>query len=166
MKIRIINLLSIILLIILTGCTSEAKIQPQTVTFVNIGVFPAAYDVYVFTQDQYIHYDLTDYWLNTTDGFDYFSDPLPSEDSYHSEERSLDKSEWDSIVNTLADNHFSTYPEDISFENITDVGWSFIEVQTKDYRYFSGGWGAGYGTGKTQKGYSQICATLHEIIIK
>ena len=155
---------AILLMTSLVGCEANEDIQPTTVTYVHEGAEPYAYDVYVFTLNKVVYYDLANYAYSTN--YDYFNSNgmLPSEENYSMEEYALNDDDWERIVAAINDNKFSKLPEDISNDGIMDVGSFYIQVKTDEEMFLSGGWGAGYGTSKNDKRFAEITKVLNDVI--
>ncbi|MBQ2184506.1 MAG: hypothetical protein II399_07690, partial [Lachnospiraceae bacterium] len=66
-------------------------------TYCVKGFFPAEYDVYVFSQGSFYHYDYTEYWLASDDGFDYFNDTIPTDSKYLIAQGSVPEETWNTL---------------------------------------------------------------------
>ena len=125
-------------------------------TYCVIGFFPASYNVYIFTQNTYSHYDYTDYWLQVETGYDYFTDPAPTERSYLVFEGDMPGDVWENLKTSLQDQKFESLPKDLDVEGIYDGTIYEIEVLDDEKRDFSGGYMAGYGSGINQKRFNEL----------
>lgn len=134
------------------------------ITYCFIGFFPANYEVYVFTEESFTHYNYTYYWTDSKDGFDYFKDQVPAGDEYLIDEGPMPEEVWIKIKKALTDEKFKKLPEDLDTDGIEDGGIFEIEVLEDSERYFSGGYMAGYGNGIKHKRFNDIRKALDEAV--
>ena len=116
-------------------------------TYCIKGFFPASYEVYVFSKESFSHYDYTEYWLNSEDGFDYFTDTVPTDSKYLVAEGSVPEETWNALKKALKDNKFNNLSDNMDVDDIDDGGLYEIEVIDGTKRFFAGGYMAGHGEG-------------------
>jgi len=134
------------------------------ITYCVVGYFPASYNVYIFTDDTFYHYDYVNYWLAGENGFDYFKDSVPEDEQYLTSEGPIPEDVWSSIKKALTDNNFNQLPENLKEEGITDGAVFEIEVLDGSDRYFSGGYEAGYGMGNNHIKFNNIQIVLEDAV--
>ena len=170
-------LMSILLIFVLAGCGSEnvqtgtegtgstgtdmggvekEDICPDTVTYLSITFDYPSYNVYVINPETIVHYDLTLYWTDARDGYNYFEDPLPPKEQFETRVYTTTENGWDEIRSSLNENKFNKLPEDLGAEDVMDGGFSYIEVLSGDDRYFSGGYCVSAGTDSKNKRFSEV----------
>ena len=146
-----------------SGNEEDTSEYEQITYLVCIGD-PASYIVYVITPDEITKYNFTEYWINATEGYDYFGDPKPDDGKYLKVQYALSSEGWDILVEAFKDNNFEKLPEDMHVDGIFDGPHYDIEVKTADGTHLSGGYCAGLGNGKKQERYHNIVTALHEVI--
>ncbi len=136
----------------------------EKVTYCVIGYFPASYNVYIFTEESFSHYDYTHYWVDSKVGLDYFKGEAPVGNEYLVDEGPMSEEIWTGIKKALTDGKFKKLPEDLHVDDITDGAIFEIEVLEDSERYFSGGYMAGYGNGMKHKRFNDIRKALDEAV--
>ncbi len=136
----------------------------EKVTYCVIGFDPASYNVYIFTEESFSHYDYTHYWVGSKDGFDYFNGTAPVGEEYLVDEGPISEEVWSDIKKALTDGKFKKLPEDLRVDDIDDGTIFEIEVLEDSERYFSGGYMAGYGNGIQQKRFNDIRIAFDEAV--
>lgn len=146
----------------LTGCSVLGKqlSDVKKISYVGYCGDQDCGTVLVITSDCKVkQYDITwDYKYP-----DLFAGKLPSEDKYKLTEYQISEEEWDALVNALNENRFAQLPEDISIEGY-DMPTSYIQVETADGVYRSGGYGASLGDGGKNKRFDAVRNELYNII--
>lgn len=133
-------------------------------TYCVKGFFPAEYDVYVFSQGAFYHYDYTEYWLASDDGFDYFNDTIPTDSKYLIAQGSVPEETWNALKKALKDNKINNLSDDMDVNGIDDGGIYEIEVIDGTKRFFAGGYMAGQGKGDKHKRFYNIQLAFSEAI--
>lgn len=133
-------------------------------TYCVKGFFPAEYDVYVFSQGSFYHYDYTEYWLASDDGFDYFNDTIPTDSKYLIAQGSVTEETWNTLKKALKDNQINNLSDDMDVNGIDDGGIYEIEVIDGTKRFFAGGYMAGQGKGDKHKRFYNIQLAFSEAI--
>lgn len=133
-------------------------------TYCVIGFFPAEYDIYVFSQGSFYHYDYTEYWLSSDDGFDYFNDTIPTDSKYLIAQGSVPEETWNALKKALKDNKINNLSDDMDVNGIDDGGIYEIEVIDGTNRFFAGGYMAGQGKGDNHKRFYNIQLAFSEAI--
>ena len=136
----------------------------EKVTYCIIGFDPAYYNVYIFTEESFSHYDYTHYWVGSKDGLDYFNGTAPVGEEYLVDEGPMSEEVWIDIKKALTDGKFKKLPEDLRVDDIYDGAIYEIEVLDDSERYFSGGYMAGYGNGIQQKRFNDIRIAFDEAV--
>lgn len=136
----------------------------EKVTYCVIGFDPAYYNVYIFTEESFSHYDYTHYWVGSKDGLDYFNGTAPVGEEYLVDEGPMSEEVWIDIKKALTDGKFKKLPEDLHVDDIFDGTIFEIEVLDDSERYFSGGYMAGYGNGIQQKRFNDIRIAFDEAV--
>ena len=133
-------------------------------TYCVKGFFPAEYDVYVFSQGSFYHYDYTEYWLASDDGFDYFNDTIPTDSKYLIAQGSVPEETWNALKKALKDNQINNLSDNMDVNGIDDGGLYEIEVIDGTKRFFAGGYMAGQGKGDKHKRFYNIQLAFSEAI--
>lgn len=133
-------------------------------TYCVKGFFPAEYDVYVFSQGSFYHYDYTEYWLASDDGFDYFNDTIPTDSKYLIAQGSVTEETWNTLKKALKDNQINNLSDNMDVNGIDDGGLYEIEVIDGTKRFFAGGYMAGQGKGDKHKRFYNIQLAFSEAI--
>ena len=99
-------------------------------------------------------------------GVDLFICEIPPDDKCNIKESKLEDDEWDNIVNAVKDNKFVDLPEELPEVGAQDGSTCYIEVETSEGSFRSGGYCAGNGSGKKHKRFYGVKSVLMEIIRK
>ena len=124
-----------------------------------------AYVVYVITPDQITEYSLTDHWMNSPEGYDFFEEGFPDESEYTTYRYALSRGGWFTIVDAFVNNKFVALPEDMTADG-THARTYEIEIKTADGTFRSGGYGAGFGTDNDHERYHEVLLTLEDVIYR
>lgn len=159
-------------LILLTGCGQQnsgnvmVTSEIEQITFLKCIDNPDlynAYVVYVITPDQITEYSLTDHWMNSSEGYDFFEEGFPDESEYTTYRYALARGGWFTIVDAFVDNKFAALPEDLTAEGISNGRTYEIEKKTVDGTFRSGGNGAGFGNDKDHERYHEVVLALEDV---
>ena len=162
-------------LILLTGCGKQnsgnvmVTSEIEQITFLKCIDNPDlynAYVVYVITPDQITEYSLTDHWMNSSEGYDFFEEGFPDESEYTTYRYALARGGWFTIVDAFVDNKFAALPEDLTAEGISTGRTYEIEIKTVDGTFRSGGNGAGFGNDKDHERYHEVVLTLEDVLYR
>ena len=99
-------------------------------------------------------------------GVDFFTCEIPPDDKCNIKESKLEDDEWDNIVNAVKDNKFVDLPEELPEVGAQDGSTCYIEVETSEGSFRSGGYCAGNGSGKKHKRFYGVKSVLMEITRK
>lgn len=148
-KLKRIGLIGLMLLLAgsFVGCGLIQKRGPldiQKVSYSIGGGDTGFLKVYVITSDEVVLYDFKDSGSDL-DGYDYFTEGLPSKGEYTVSTHKVTKDEWTNLVNVLTRVNYMEIPEKLPEpENVYDGCTYYIQVETADGIHKAGGYEAGY----------------------
>ncbi len=151
----------------LAGCgliQKKGPLEIQRVTYSISGGDTGFLKVYVITSDEVALYD---YKLSGSDldGYDYFTDGLPSEDAYTVSTHEVPEDEWTNLANALTRVNYMELPEELPApEHFYDGCNYYIQVETADGVHKAGGYEAGREKDSDSRRFKEALEPINLII--
>ncbi len=163
MKKYIVLLCSFILaMTMMVGCSSNTIQNVQQISYIcGVGDYDQT-DYYTISSDLHMqHYSFTSEDMD-------FSKLLSGEQPPEStlvDEKDISQEQWDNILDVAQENDFLNLPENLSAGDDTcDGDTYYIELQTDEQTYRSGGYAAGIGTDTNDKRFANVRDAIEEIL--
>lgn len=150
----------------LVGCGLSRKgpLDIQKVTYSVGGGDTGFLKIYVMTSDEVVLYDFRKSGSDL-DGYDYFTDGLPSEDEYTVSAQEVTEHEWTNLANVLTRVNFMEIPEDLPEpEGVYDGCTYYIQVETAEGIHKAGGYEAGYEKDSDSRRFRSALEPINLII--
>lgn len=151
----------------LAGCgliQKKGPLEIQKVTYSVSGGDTGFLKVYVLTSDEAVLYDFKRSGSDL-DGYDYFTDGLPSEDDYTVSARKVTEDEWTNLANILTRVNYMELPEELPVpDHFYDGCNYYIQVETADDIHKAGGYEAGREKDSDSRRFKEALEPIRFII--
>lgn len=166
MRKNVIALLAGVLLIplSLTGCgtqKSNTLSDVQRITYVAASGEDAFTEMFVLAPDYAVkHYAI----MGNINSFDWSAGELPPDYKYRVTEQQITKENWNKLMEAVDKSRFTDLPEELPDGEIYDGSAYYIQVETADGIYKSGGYEAGRWSDGQNKRFKIIKDELDNIV--
>lgn len=149
--------------LMLTGCGAHKNTsETLKVTYIDISGDAGTAVMFILTSDCVVKkYEMRSDYVNQ---YDLFGGELPPNNEYTMTEYRMSEKEWETLVGAINDNNFLELPEELPPYRGVDAPAYYLQVETVDGVYKSGGYGAGHGDDKANKRFRLVKDELDNIV--